>query len=533
MATDTTYKQADSDNNLLRKVLTRLNEGIPIDAIHFDNVNITQPLGVFPDPSGALWHVTADAPLPVSFPQPILATVGGTVAVSSITNPVAVSSIATPVSIAGTVPVSVAAPVSIAGTVPVSIAAEVPISHITDPVTVTIPDTLDAFSRLRVATPTYVFDSQLTYEIPPLVYETIVLGTGATVAHDSTNRSALMTFASTPTGGKSFLQSFECFRYQPGRSLEVFVTFNFIEAVVNTLKFIGYSDGVNGVELQQDGTTVQLALLSGTGNGNQIVTKANWNIDKLDGTGISGETLDLTKAQIFVIDIQALYTGRVRVGFDIDGRIVPVHEFRHANTVAFPYIQSANLPIRAGMTCTGTVSTTMRFVCASVSSNGGQEDIPGLSFSISGAATAGNGTRVHLLSVRPRATFNSITTRSKFVLESIEITGTGDRPIQWELVLGQAISGTTAFTNVNTGYSTTEFNTAGTISGSPSIVLQSGYVAANGGSRSAPSVSLNNRYPITLDAAGVARSLGTLSLLVTGIGGTTAAMATFNWREIR
>lgn len=408
--------------------------------------------------------------------------------------------------------------------------ARLPVST---PVNFSDTASLDAFSRLRVATPSYVFDSQFTYNLLPLIYEPVTAESGATVTHDSTNRCALMTFSTTPTNGKAYVQSFEHFRYQPGRSQSIFLTFNFIETMANTLKFVGYSDGSNGIELQQDGTTVQLKLYSDTGSGDQTVTKANWNLDAMDGTGPSGLTLDLTKTQILIVDLQALYSGRVRVGFDIDGDIWFVHEFLNANVLATPYIQTANLPIRAGMTCTGTVSTTMRFICCSVSSSGGQEDPSGYAFTVVGSGTAGNGTRAHILSVRPKTTFNSIGNRIKFVLDSIDLIVTGNNSVLWELCLGQAISGTTTFNDVNATYSAFEYNTAGTISGSPTLVSISGFVASAAVIRNAVSYRLSNRYPITLDAAGAVRAMGTLSLIATGIGATSACQAAFNWREIR
>lgn len=392
---------------------------------------------------------------------------------------------------------------------------------------------LDSFSRLRVSEPSYVFDCQFTYGLQPLLFEPVTSGTGATVTHDSTNRCALMTFSSTATGGKSYMQSYEHFRYQSGRSQLILLTFNFIETAANCLKFVGYSDGTNGLEFQQSGSTLQFVRYSGTSAGNSTVTQSSWNIDPLDGTGPSGLTLDVTKTNIFIIDFQALYVGRVRLGFDIDGQVVYCHEFLHANVLTNPYIQTANLPIRAGMTCTGTVSTTMNFICSSVLSEGGESEVGGYSFSVEGIGTAGNGARAHILSVRPKTTFNSIANRSKFVLESIDILVTGNSSVYYELCVGQAISGTTTFNDVNTNYSTMEYNTAGTISGSPSIVIFSGYTAATAQSKSAASAKISNKYPITLDAAGAIRSLGTLSLIATGIGAASAMRATFNWREIR
>lgn len=393
---------------------------------------------------------------------------------------------------------------------------------------------LDAFSRLRVSTPQSIFDAQFTYGIAPLLFEPITNGSGATVAHDTTNRLALCTFSSTPTGGKAFLQTFECFRYQPGKSQLVFVTFNFVEQKADVLKFAGYSDGSNGVEFQNNGTQNQLVLYSDTANGDQTVAQDDWNLDKLKGAGKSGITLDITKTQILVIDLQALYVGRVRVGFDIDGVVVYVHEFRHANRIESPYAQSVNLPIRCGMTCTATVSTTMHFVCCSVSSEGGVDDTAGYAFSVEGTATAGSATRTHLLSVQPATTFNGLANRTRFVLESVDIAVTGNQPVVWDLSIGQALTGAPlTFTAVNATYSAVQFNTAGALSGSPAVTIAQGYVAASAQVKQSTSTRVPMRYPITLDAAGAVRVNGRLTVCATGIGGTSATRAVLNWKEIR
>jgi hypothetical protein len=394
---------------------------------------------------------------------------------------------------------------------------------------------LDAFSRLRVSNPLILFNAQFTYDLAPIIIEQITNGTGATIAHDSTNRCALMTFASTPTGGKAYMQSYEYLPYQPGRSQLIFITFNMIAAVANTLKFAGYSDGVNGIEFQLNGTTKQFVIYSGSTAGNETVTQSSWNLDKLDGTGASGITLDITKTQILVIDLQALYVGRVRIGFDIDGQVIYAHEFLHANLFTSPYVQSANLPVRCGMTCTGTVSTTMNFVCSAVISEGGSEDINVYGYTFqqdSGAISVGTG-GTHILSLRPRTTFNSITNRTRVAYIDVEVYNAGNQPVQWQLCLGQAISGTTTFNNVNTTYSSSEYNILGTLNGSPTIIVDGGYVASSGGAKGVTNTAIISRYPITLDAAGLQRAMGTLTLKATSLSGTQTCYASIKFREIR
>ena len=394
---------------------------------------------------------------------------------------------------------------------------------------------LDAFSRLRVSNPLILHNSQFTYDLTPVIMEQITNGLGAAIAHDATNRNALMTFASTPTGGKAYMQSYEYLSYQPGRSQLIFVTFNMIAGVANVLKFAGYSDGLNGIEFQLDGTTKQFKVYSGSSAGDETVVQSSWNLDKLDGTGASGFTLDITKTQILVIDIQALYVGRVRIGFDIGGSIIYAHEFLHANLFASPYIQTANLPVRCGMTCTGTVTTTMNFICSAVISEGGTEDINVFGYTFqqdTGVVSVGAG-GTHMLSLRPKLTFNTFTNRTRVAYIDVEIYNAGNQPVQWQLCVGQAISGTTAFNAVNTTYSSSEYNILGTLSGSPAIVIDGGYVASSGGAKGVTNTSITSRYPITLDAAGSHRSLGTLTLKATSLSGNQNCYASIKFREIR
>ena len=396
---------------------------------------------------------------------------------------------------------------------------------------------LDAFSRLRVSNPLILHNSQFTYDLAPIIMEQITNGSGATVTHDSTNRQALMTFSSTPTGGKSYMQSYEYLPYQPGRSQLIFVTFNMIAAVANTLKFAGYSDGVNGIEFQNNGSVNQFVIYSASSSGNETVTQSSWNLDKLDGTGASGINLDITKTQILVIDIQALYVGRVRIGFDMGGHIVYCHEFLHANIFSSPYIQTANLPVRCGMTCSGTVSTTMNFICSAVISEGGSEDINVYGYTFqqdSGAiSVVDTGVGTHVLSLRPRTTFNSITNRTRVAYIDVEVYNAGNQPIQWQLCIGQALTGTTTYNNVNTTYSSSEYNILGTLSGNPTVVIDGGYVASSGGAKGVTNTAIISRYPITLDAAGLHRSLGTLTLKAKSISGTQTIYASIKFREIR
>jgi len=139
-----------------------------------------------------------------------------------------------------------------------------------------------------------------------------------------------------------------------------------------------------------------------------------------------------------------------------------------------------------------------------------------------------------MLSIRPKTTFNSITNRMKLIPTGIDIiiTSGTSNTVFWELVLGQTLTSATA-ADVNTTYSSTEFLTGGTMSGSP-IVIDSGYATSSNQSKQSLQETISTRYPLTLDRSGAVRDLGQLTLRATSIaGGTFNCRAIIKFKEIR
>ena len=398
---------------------------------------------------------------------------------------------------------------------------------------------LDSFSRLRVSDPTYVFDAQLTYNLQPLLFEQLISGadTGAvSIQHDAKNRMAALSFTAA-VNAIGRMQSFAWLPYQPGRSQLALVTFKLGAKVAGVRKFVGLGDTGNGIMLEQDGSAVRFALRTTTSRGEELVPQASWSIDPFDGTGPSGIVLDLTKVQILVIDYQALYVGRVRIGFDIGGTIYYAHEFNHANTDTGPYIATGSLPVAAGMDCdTGPCTAGMNLICSSVISEGGNANSYGFPLSAVGIGTAGNGTPTHILSVQPKTTYNGITNRATFVLQSIEAINTGNSVVRFDVLIGQALNSDTGanFVDVNTTHSAFEFNTNnGALTGSPAVTIASFYVPASATTKGSFSQVFNQRAPITLNAAGNKRTNGRISVQATGITASSDVRCAMNWIEVR
>lgn len=224
----------------------------------------------------------------------------------------------------------------------------------------------DAFSRLRTSPPNVIFDSTLEYGIPEDWVQTV---TGAaTITYLPNERSADLTVAS---GETARTRTKNHFRYTPGQSMLFFMT-GVMGQSANTTRSIGYFDDENGLGFRHNGTTAGIFKRSFTSGSavDTFVAQADWNIDKLDGTGPSGVTVDWTKTQIFVIDFQWLGVGRIRYGLDLDGQIRLVHETFHANNETTVYMTNANLHMTYEIIST-TGTGTLKHICCCLMTEGG------------------------------------------------------------------------------------------------------------------------------------------------------------------
>lgn len=236
---------------------------------------------------------------------------------------------------------------------------------------------LDAFGRIRISEPFTLFDSQSRHE-SDIHFDTST-ATGGSITH-LPNESTVRMDVTTSSGSEVVRQTFRSFPYQPGKSLLIMATFVMNAAKTNLRQRIGYFSTQNGIFLQQNNSEVSFVLRSYTGGSvdeSRAVTQANWNGDKLDGTGKSGYTLDLTKSQILFMDFEWLGVGSVRCGFVIDGKFIIAHTFHNANLYTSVYMSTAVLPIRYEITNTGATasSSSLKQICSTVISEGGYQQV--------------------------------------------------------------------------------------------------------------------------------------------------------------
>jgi hypothetical protein len=327
--------------------------------------------------------------------------------------------------------------------------------------------TIDAFARARVSEPFTVFESKQLYDSQALLWDdSQTSGSGTTTTYN-TNESSTTIAVGASTAGTRVRQTFRALNYQPGKSQMVLFTCVVGTGGTGITKRWGQFNAKNGLFFEQAGTTLKIGRRTYTSGSavDTVVSQSSWNIDKLDGTGSSGITLDVTKTQIFVIDYEWLGVGRVRFGVVINGLIYYVHQLLNANSLTLVYMQSPNLPLRCEITNSGAGgANSFVHICSAVSSEGGNNEI-GFPRGITRGSTSiqtNNDTNIYpIVGVRLKSTHlgatvrissisvvcTSTTTYNVYVLLNPTVTGTA---LSWSAVTNAAIEENVGATNATT-----------------------------------------------------------------------------------
>jgi hypothetical protein len=401
----------------------------------------------------------------------------------------------------------------------------------TDPVNVALPATSsDAFGRLRVSNPLTLFDSSHRFDDNDL-WATATATGGAAVFN---NAQGLVDLNVTAASGSSVTrETIKVFAYQPGKSLLVMNTFVMSAAKTGLTQRIGYYGADNGFYLEQAGTAVSLVERSVVTGSlvNTPVLQSAWNGDKLDGTGPSGITLDLTKAQILWMDVEWLGVGSVRMGFVINGQFILCHTFNHANIIASTYITTASLPLRYEIFNTaGTTGTsTLKQICSTVISEGGYE-LRGAQQAVGTPITSARtlataGTLYPMVSLRLKSTrLDGIV-----VATAISIIGNTSANYNWQVVsAGTTTGGSWLSAGAN---SSVEYNLTGT-SFAGGRTIASGYFTATASTSVTVDILRAALLATQLERDGLTGTAYEFSLILTAGTNTETAFASIDWEEI-
>jgi hypothetical protein len=297
---------------------------------------------------------------------------------------------------------------------------------------------------------------------------------------------------------------------------------------------VGYYGASNGIYLELANSVLYIVKRSSVSGVlvDTRIAQSSWSNDNLDGTGPSGITLDISKAQIFWMDIEWLGVGSVRTGFVIDGQFILCHIFHHANTITSTYITTASLPLRYEIKNTAATSgsSTLKQICSTVISEGGYE-LNGLQQAIgtpitSPKALATAGTFYPIVSLRLKTT----SLDGIIILTAVSLMGIANGVnFNWQL---RATGTTTGGSWVSAGSdSAVEYNITGS-SYSGGRILASGFI--NSSNQGSPTIDILKQalFKTQLERNGLTSTPYELTLVVAAGTINENVFASMDWEEV-
>lgn len=401
-----------------------------------------------------------------------------------------------------------------------------------NPVNVVLPATAsDSFGRQRVSEPYTLFDSSHRYADNGLW--STVTGTGGTAVFNE-DQGLMDLIVSSALDAEVIRETTKVFSYQPGKSLLVLSTFVMSPAKTGLRQRVGYYGSDNGLFVQLEGSTLSFVKRTSINGGPDdiVVTQANWNYDKLDGSGPSGLTLDITKAQILWMDIEWLGVGSVRMGFVINGQFILCHTFNHANIIASTYITTASLPLRYEIRNTAVTSglSVLKQICSSVISEGGYE-LRGLQQAVGTPITTPRvltvaGTYYPVISLKLKSTkLDGIA-----VISATSIMGVGNgKNFAYRIVAGATTTGGSWVDATAT--SCVQYNITGT-SVTGGRILASGFI--NSSNQGSPTTNLLKEalFATQLERNGLTGEAYEVTIEITASTASESIYASVDWEEV-
>jgi hypothetical protein len=230
-------------------------------------------------------------------------------------------------------------------------------------------NTFDGFSKLKLSQSYMVGYYEFSVDGYSDLFFTDLQNSGSSTFTPEESCTVLTT--PTTNNAKSEMTSNRYHYYSQGASVLITLAASCGDTgKANNSRKWGYFDDDRGRFFVLDETGLGVGRRSSiTGSPvDYVVYQDNWNVDKLDGTGISGIDLDPTKMYLYWIDWAFPAVG-TRFGiFNSHGTRIVCHQLETSGSNAFPYTLNANLPIRYSNINTGVSgsSSELRFVAAAV-----------------------------------------------------------------------------------------------------------------------------------------------------------------------
>ncbi len=247
---------------------------------------------------------------------------------------------------------------------------------------------IDAFGRSKVSNPKRLFESKHISDKLENLWMYIQEGTTEGVIFNYKTASVDLVVPANTTA-RITKATHRTWSYQSGMSQHVMFTAVMARKQDGLTQTFLYGNEENGIYFSQQGDDYYWGLRSNV-SGTVVDTTVGlndttnpWHVDTDNAESALANSLKeslqdnpgmLARGIIVWFDMQWLGTGRVRCGFEINGKTVVMHEFHNSFFTPNAFMQSGSQQCRYIIENDGTAKkATFRTLCTSVVSEGGQE----------------------------------------------------------------------------------------------------------------------------------------------------------------
>ena len=375
---------------------------------------------------------------------------------------------------------------------------------------------LTAFKDLRSTELLPVAGWTFNYNINSDLIRTTLTGSGTATASNS--MAVLQTGAAAASSAK--IETIKALRYTPGLGGLVRCTAVFTTGVANSTQIIGVGDSVDGFFFGFNGAAFGvLRRQNGTDN---WIPQTSWNVDKFNGTGLSGVTLNPTRGNVYSIEYQWLGFGAISFFIEnpATGSPTLVHIIQYANANTIPSIFNPTLPVMAQVINTTNASNLTLSTSSAMGMVEGNADTNSLvtvnAFSNTKVVPV---TETSVFTLRNNTTFQGKINRVRIQFSFFSGFAVANNSIIY-LVVNATLGGTPTFINISPTTSVMAADIAGTTvtGGSRKLIIVAGNTGASQVSIIDQDLQLSPGDTLTVSA-------------LSG-GGTSNVTAGLTWNEL-
>jgi hypothetical protein len=386
-------------------------------------------------------------------------------------------------------------------------------------------------NRLQVTNPEIIFFNTFQYGTETDVWDTSTTS-GGTATHLASESAIDMAVTST-AGSQVIRQTQNVMRYIPGRNANLAFAVRYETPVVGIRRRVGLFNGTDGFYFEDNGGDYACVITSST-SGSTVITRvarADWNGDKLDGTGPSGIVADPTAQQLISMSYEWYGAGQIIFQYVIDGQTIVIHKFNTGNILESPWCKTPFLPIRLELTnVTGAAGTHHLYQGSNSVSNEGSTQYYGVGesylTSLSGITMASANTFYPILSIRLKATaLQGIALPTFFQAATVHVD------IFYKFVKNATLTQGT-WTDMPGGNAFTQYlesPATGTTALTDGSVLDTGMIINNVGNK----IELNKDTVYQIGRSSLGTVSDTLTLAIAASGANKSAIASMTWVEQR